>query len=115
MYASYTDGSATDRLAAGDYAGWRFDAPPDTTISNLVVKWHGLGDYAAGDWGPIEARIDASTTPGYGPIAPFDTTDTREFTDARWVRVSLVCLPSAAPSCRTRFGSGPCPTLHTCG
>jgi hypothetical protein len=76
-----------------------------------VVDWNGLGDYAAGDWGPIEARIDASTAAGYGPIAAFDTTEARDFSDATWVRVSLVCLPSPAPSCRTHFGSGPVPDI----
>jgi hypothetical protein len=57
------------------------------------------------DWAPIEARIDASTTPGYGPIDAFDTTDTRDFNDASWVRVSLVCLSHPAGSCRTRLGT----------
>ena len=103
LYASSY--ASSDRLAVGDYAGWRFDAPPDTTISRLVVDWSGRGDLAAGDWGPIQARIDASTTAGDGRIEAFSTTDTRGFTDAKWVRVSLACLPSPATSCRARYGS----------
>jgi len=80
--ALYVSSYATpDRFGVGDYAGWRFEAPPDTTISKLVADWSGKGDYAASDWGAIQARIDASTTPGDGRIEAFNTTDTRDFND----------------------------------
>ena len=53
-------GPVRDNLAVGDYAGWRFDAPPDTTISKLAVAWRGRGDSPVGT-GP-RSRL-ASTRP----------------------------------------------------
>jgi hypothetical protein len=86
-------------LAAGDYAGWRFDAPADTTIVKAVIRWNGLGDYGAVDRGGVYAKIDSSTMPGSPRWDQFDITDSLELLDASWVRVSLVCEP-ASSGCR---------------
>jgi hypothetical protein len=98
LFAGFT--GAPTRLAAGDYAGWRFDAPGDTTIVRAVVSWNGQGDYATVDWGSIQARIDASTTPGLNHLDRFDTTDSLELIDASWVRLSIRCEP-ASSGCRS--------------
>jgi hypothetical protein len=94
-------GSAS-RLAEGDYAGWRFDAPADTAIVRTVLRWNGRGDTATVDWGAIEARIDASTTSRRSHFDAFDTTDVLDLADASWIRLSLVCLPSTG-ACRTHL------------
>jgi hypothetical protein len=86
-------------LAAGDYAGWRFDAPADTTIVKAVVRWNGLGDYGAVDRGGVYAKIESSTMPGSPRWDLFDITDSLELLDASWVRLSLVCEP-ASSGCR---------------
>jgi hypothetical protein len=97
LFAGFT-GTPT-RLAAGDYAGWRFDAPADTTLVKAVVRWNGLGDYGAVDRGGVYAKIDSSTRPGSPRWDQFDITDILELLDASWVRVSLVCEP-ASSGCR---------------
>jgi hypothetical protein len=97
LFAGFT-GTPT-RLAAGDYAGWRFDAPADTTIVKAVVRWNGLGDYGAVDRGGVYAKIESSTMPGSPRWDPFDITDSLELLDASWVRLSLVCEP-ASSGCR---------------
>jgi hypothetical protein len=93
--------SSAGRVAAGDYARWRFDAPADTTVVKTSVRWAGLGDFATLDWEPVEARIDASTAVGVNHFDAFDTTDTLEFPDAAWVRLTLRCM-SSGTSCRSR-------------
>ena len=98
-------------LAAGDYAGWRFNAPPDTAIVALTVRWNGHGDAGAGQWGTVDAMIEASTTFG-GPFhnAAFDATDSVDLTDATWVRLALVChTSSGSTSCRGQTDVGDVP------
>src|SRR5262249_47973448 len=54
LYASFGGVNPTLRLTVGDTVGWRFDAPPDTSIVSASSLWNGLGDYAANDWGATE-------------------------------------------------------------
>jgi hypothetical protein len=94
-------------IASGDYAGWRFDAPPDTAITGASVRWWGFGDYATAGWGASAARVDMSTTAS--PLshhAVFDTIDTVSGPDASWVRVYLVCVPGTG-SCRGTTSDSP--------
>src|SRR5919197_4999471 len=39
------------QINAGDYAAWRFDAPPDTAIVATSLTWKGLGEEATADHG----------------------------------------------------------------
>jgi hypothetical protein len=106
IYADFDALSAGD-LAAGDYAGWRFDAPTDTTIVGLLVHWNGHGDPSTADHGAVQVRVDASTTPGGFHVDAFDGTDTLATTDANWVRLSLVCVSVTSYPCRTRRSQAP--------
>jgi hypothetical protein len=97
----YTSGF--QRVNPGDYAAWRFDAPPDTVITQATVDWQALNEYAMNDWGAGVARLEMSTTTnGIFHAGPFHSSDTISGPGAAWVRVSLVCFELGA-SCRTLF------------
>jgi hypothetical protein len=92
---------------SGDYAGWRFDAPPDTVITTARVRWWGFGDYATASWGASAARLDMSTTTLVrSHYEVFDTTETVSGPDASWVGVYLVSVPGTN-SCRSSIGGPP--------
>jgi hypothetical protein len=91
------------RVNPGDYAAWRFDAPPDTVITGATVDWQALNEYAMNDWGAGVARLEMSTTTnGIVHAGPFHSSDTISGPGATWARVSLVCSDLGA-SCRTLF------------
>jgi hypothetical protein len=98
-------GFSGDRINPGDYAGWRFEAPPDTAIEAVTMTWWGRGDYATGDWGAAVATLDAST--GGQAIQHYDqfmpTTETLSALDAQWVQAYIICRASPGYPCR---GSG---------
>jgi hypothetical protein len=97
----YTSGF--QRVNAGDYAAWRFDAPPDTVITGATVDWQALNEYAMNDWNAGLARLEMSTTTnGISRAGPFHLSDTISGPGATWVRVSLVCSELGS-SCRTLF------------
>jgi hypothetical protein len=97
----YTSGF--QRVNPGDYAAWRFDAPPDTVITQATVDWQALNEDAMNNWGAGVARLEMSTTTGgIFHAGPFRSTDTISGPGATWVRVSLVCSELGA-SCRTLF------------
>jgi hypothetical protein len=99
-------GSGGATIPPGDYAGWRFDAPPDTAVTTTTVSWLGLGDYATVSWGASAARLEMSTSTS--PVVHyeyFDTTDTVSGTDASWVRIYHVCVGTG--SCRSTVDNPP--------
>jgi hypothetical protein len=86
-------GSGGATIPPGDYAGWRFDAPPDTAVTTATVSWLGLGDYATASWGASAARLEMSTSTS--PVVHyqyFNMTDTVSGPDASWVRIYHVCV-----------------------
>jgi hypothetical protein len=99
-------GSGGATIPPGDYAGWRFDAPPDTAVTTATVSWLGLGDYATASWGASAARLEMSTSTS--PVVHyqyFNATDTVSGPDASWVRIYHVCVGTA--SCRSTVDSPP--------
>lgn len=99
-------GSGGATIPPGDYAGWRFDAPPDTVVTTATVSWLGLGDYATASWGASAARLEMSTSTS--PVVHyqyFNMTDTVSGPDASWVRIYHVCVGTA--SCRSTVDSPP--------
>jgi hypothetical protein len=57
-------GGAFSTNNPGDYAGWRFAAPSDTTISRAAVRWHGW-TYFSGNWRMAYLESSVQTPPIY--------------------------------------------------
>jgi hypothetical protein len=92
------------RANAGDYSGWRFDAPPDTAIVGLSLTWNGRGDYAGSSWSPATVEVATSSNAQVvGRIDPFQTADHFELQDASWVRAYVLCRGQTGSTCRTTF------------
>jgi hypothetical protein len=105
-YRSLSAGLGGDgpRANAGDYAGWRFDAPANTAIVGLSLTWQGHGDVAAGDWGPAAVRIDASNNAQLRQrLDVFRILDAIAMPDADWVRALVICDAQPGSTCRTSF------------
>jgi len=107
LFASF----AGSRINAGDYAGWRFEAPPDTAIVSASVRWRGVGDYATPDWDSSVVSLAASNSAQQLERRDaFDATDTISTPDAQWVRAYLLCQASTGSTCRgSFFGPGVAP------
>jgi hypothetical protein len=73
----------------GDYAGWRFDAPPDTTIWRATVRWYGWA-HTAGNLRELTLETSRGTPPIYH-LNQFDGSDTVEVADGSWIRVEMKC------------------------
>jgi hypothetical protein len=98
--------NTTPRANAGDYGGWRFDAPANTVIDGLSLTWNGRGDYtgsdAGSDWGAANVSIDASNNAQLAwHIDPFSANDRFAMQDASWVRFVVRCQAQAGSTCRT--------------
>jgi hypothetical protein len=77
----------------GDFAGWRFDAPPDTVIAGATVTWRGRGDPPAPDHGLSVAVLATSNRAQRVELVdPFNRTDSITSTDAGWVRADIECV-----------------------
>jgi hypothetical protein len=83
---------------AGDYAGWRFSAPADTSIAQVVVHWFGLG-LRANNWRAGTLESSEQTPPTYH-VDRFDVVDTMHVLDASWVRVSVKCMETPPTPCQ---------------
>jgi hypothetical protein len=101
-------GFAMPHINPGDYAGWRFDAPPNTAIVSASIHWTGRGDWATTDWGSADVSLAASNSAqALERRDAFDTTDTITTPDAQWVRAYLMCHAQSGSTCRGSFiGSG---------
>jgi hypothetical protein len=101
-------GFAAPRVNAGDYAAWRFEAPPSTAIVAASLRWSGRGDAAkVPDWGWVVASLAASNSAqALERTDAFETTDTIATPDAQWVRADLQCRPVGASTCRGTFLPG---------
>jgi hypothetical protein len=105
LYASF--GAAPPRVYPGDYVGWRFDAPADTSIAGLTLRWFGQGDYAGGDWGAARVDLDTSTAVmAKTHIDMFSSTESVTSSDAQWVRAYVGCIAPSGWTCRSRYDSG---------
>jgi hypothetical protein len=104
LYASFANG----RINAGDYVGWRFDAPANTAIVSASIRWRGRGDWASADWGLVDVSLVASNSAQVLERRDaFDTTDTISMPDAQWVRAYVLCHAQSGSTCRGNFiGSG---------
>jgi hypothetical protein len=105
LYASF--GAAPPRVSPGDYVGWRFDAPADTGIAGLTLRWFGQGDYAGGDWGAARVNVDTSTAAmAKTHIDPFRLTESLSASDAQWVRAYVGCIAPSGWTCRSSHDTG---------
>jgi hypothetical protein len=86
----------------GDYAGWRFVAPPDTSISGATVSWGGVTRFT-GNWRMLALDTSVPTPPIYH-AERFDGTDTIAVSDASWIRAAVRCLDGAGPPCQPEDG-----------
>jgi hypothetical protein len=80
----------------GDYAGWRFVAPPDTSMSRATIRWQGSGHSANNAILISVLESSLATPPIYHP-GSFDGVDTLALSDASWIRVSTRCLEGTPP------------------
>jgi hypothetical protein len=92
------------RANPGDYAGWRFEAPPDTAVTEVAITWFGRGDIASGDWGA--ATVDLSASNNESAISHLDLfgrTESVSIPDAQWVRAYVTCKAPVGLTCRTNW------------
>jgi hypothetical protein len=106
LYASLGPGPVN----GGDYAGWRFDAPPDTSIVSATLTWLGLGVPSASNSGASQVGIVASNSAQ--PIERFyrfQGSDTFSFPDAQWIRAYVACqaILASAPTCANPVPDSP--------
>jgi hypothetical protein len=88
---------------AGDYAGWRFVAPVDTSISHAAVNWVGLG-LTSGNSRAATLETAAATPPIYR-FDRFDVVDTIAVPDTSWIRASVKCLETPSTPCEPETAS----------
>jgi hypothetical protein len=85
----------------GDSVGWRFDAPPDTTIGGLTLEWSGRGETSGDSWGAARVVLATSTTPqARTHLDRFYQTDTVNVSDAQWLRAYVECVAQPGSTCR---------------
>jgi hypothetical protein len=90
----------------GDYVGWRFVAPPDTSISGASVRWFGLGLATTANWRALVLETSLATPPTYH-VDRFDGVDTVVATDAAWIRASVKCLETPPAPCQPEMTDQP--------
>jgi hypothetical protein len=96
------------RANPGDYAGWRFDAPPDTSIAALAITWQGQGDYSGTDWGPSKVVVASSNNAAaMWHLTWFSLTDSISIPDAKWVRAFVICEAGPGSTCRASWWDPP--------
>jgi hypothetical protein len=86
----------------GDYAGWRFVAPSDTTISRATVSWSGSTRFT-GSWRMLNLDTSLPTPPIYH-AEWFDGVDTIAVSDAAWIRAAVKCADGTGPPCQPEDG-----------
>jgi hypothetical protein len=87
----------------GDYAGWRFVAPADTSISGATIRWYGWG-HDSGNPRSLVLETSLATPPIYH-VNQFDGVDTIALADASWIRVAMKCLAGpGSPPCQPESG-----------
>jgi hypothetical protein len=109
LYASF--GGVMAGVNPGDSVGWRFDAPPDTTIAGLTLDWSGRGETSGDSWGAARVVLATSTTPlARTHLERFDQTDTLTLSDAQWLRAYVECIAQPGSTCRgSSFDQGGSP------
>jgi hypothetical protein len=99
LYASF--GGVMGGVNPGDFVGWRFDAPLDTTIAGLTLDWSGRGETSGDSWGAARVVLATSTTPlARIHIDRFVQTDTVTSSDAQWLRAYVECIAQQGSTCR---------------
>jgi hypothetical protein len=103
LYANLGGPFATNN--PGDYAGWRFVAPPDTLISRATINWYGWGFYVNNwRWLTLETSLG---TPPIVHSGHFDATETIDVAGGSWVRAAVKCAGwTSDPPCQPETDTG---------